>query len=210
MYSAVSERSLADGEAGISMANGPRYEHIILSSINVFSRTNYEKATTAMLAREAGVAEGTLYKYFSSKKELFLACCAYVEDMLLARYREIYRETKDRPVEYLRRVAQSYLEFVLENPNMRRFLAFILNNSFDDDFRGELERFVRLNVGATERMIELGIDRGEITGKIDPTGAAWLFVGGYFTLIMMAEVGATEALSPKYLDSLFQAVLRCD
>ena len=41
---------------------GPRYNEIILSSIEVFSRTNYEKATTAMLAKEAGVAEGTLYK----------------------------------------------------------------------------------------------------------------------------------------------------
>lgn len=191
------------------MGNGPKYEHIILSSIDVFARTNYEKATTAMLASEAGVAEGTLYKYFSSKKELFLACCAYVEDLLLARYRGIYREHGDEPVEYLKGVANSYLEFVLENPNMRKFLAFILNNSFDEEFQSELARFVKLNVDATERMIRLGIERGQIASEIDPYGAAWLFVGGYFTLILMAEVGAIEALSPKYLDSLFLAVMRC-
>jgi AcrR family transcriptional regulator len=191
------------------MANGPRYEQIILSSIEVFARTNYENATTAMLASEAGVAEGTLYKYFASKKELFLACCRYVEEQLVERYSEIYRETKDDPVQYLKRVARSYMDFVLENPSMRKFLAFILNNSFDDEFRGELERFVKLNVNATERMIKLGIEKGQITTEIDPRGAAWLFVGGYFTLIMMAEVGADEDLNPKYLDSLFQAVVRC-
>ena len=191
------------------MGNGPRYEQIVLSSINVFARTNYENATTAMLASEAGIAEGTLYKYFASKKELFLACCRYVEGQLLERYRTIYHETKDQPVEYLKRVAQSYLDFVLENPNMRKFLAFILNNSFDEEFRVELERFVKLNVNATESMLRLGIEKGEITTEIDPRGAAWLFVGGYFTLIMMAEVGADETLSPKYLDSLFQAVVRC-
>ncbi|MHB8894534.1 MAG: TetR/AcrR family transcriptional regulator [Candidatus Geothermincolia bacterium] len=190
------------------MANGPRYEHLILSSINVFARTNYEKATTALLAREAGMAEGTLYKYFPSKKELFLACCRFVEEQLLERYRQIYQATKDQPVQYLKQVARSYFDFVLENPNMRKFLAFILNNSFDEDFREELERFVKLNVAATERMIQLGIDKGEITNQIDPRGAAWLFVGGYFTLILMAEVGDADALSPKYLDSLFQAVLR--
>jgi AcrR family transcriptional regulator len=192
------------------MGRSTRYEQIIISSIDVFARTNYEKATTALLAGEAGIAEGTLYKYFASKKELFLECCRYVEDQLLARYRDIYKETKGRPVEYLKKVANSYLDFVLENPNMRRFLAFILNNSFDDDFRDELERFVRLNVDATERMIRLGIQNGEITTEIDPRGAAWVFVGGYFTLILMAEVGATDALTPKYLDSLFQAVLRGD
>ena len=190
------------------MGNGPRYEHLILSSIDVFARTNYEKATTALIAREAGMAEGTLYKYFPSKKELFLACCRFVEEKLLERYRQIYVETKDKPVEYLKRVARSYFDFVIENPNMRKFLAFILNNSFDADFRDELERFVRLNVDATERMIQLGKDKEEITSEIDPRGAAWLFVGGYFTLILMAEVGDSEALSPKYLDSLYQAVLR--
>ncbi|MFH1149438.1 MAG: TetR/AcrR family transcriptional regulator [Actinomycetota bacterium] len=192
------------------MGNGPRHEQIIISSIEVFSRTNYDKATTAMLAGEAGIAEGTLYKYFSSKKELFLACCRYVEDLLVDRYREIYREYGDQPVEYLKRVARSYLDFVLENPNMRKFLAFILNNSFDEDFRNELESFVRLNVTATERMIRLGIEKGEIASEIDPRGASWLFVGGYFTLILMAEIGATDALSPQYLDSLFQAVMRCN
>ncbi|MBU1671807.1 MAG: TetR/AcrR family transcriptional regulator [Actinobacteria bacterium] len=192
------------------MGNGPRHEQIIISSIEVFSRTNYDKATTALLAREAGIAEGTLYKYFSSKKELFLACCRYVEDLLVDRYREIYKQYGDQPVEYLKRVARSYLDFVLENPNMRKFLAFILNNSFDEDFRNELESFVRLNVDATERMIRLGIEKGEIASEIDPRGASWLFVGGYFTLILMAEIGATDALSPQYLDSLFLAVMRCN
>lgn len=190
------------------MGNGPRYEQIIISSIDVFARTNYDKATTAMIAKEAGIAEGTLYKYFSSKKELFLECFRYVEDLLLRRYRDIYHETGDDPVEYLKRVAQSYLEFVMENPQMRKFVAFILNNSFDEDFGSELVRFVKLNVDTTERMIKEGQKRGQITAEIDPRGAAWIFVGGYFTLILMAEVSGDEAFSPGYLDSLFKSVLR--
>jgi TetR/AcrR family fatty acid metabolism transcriptional regulator len=192
------------------MVNGPKYDQIIQASIEVFSRTNYETATTALLAKEAGIAEGTLYKYFPGKKELFLACCRHIEGMLIERYREIYRETKDKPVEFLKRVANSYLEFVKENPNRRKFLAFVLNNTFDDDFRAELERFLKLNVAATERMIKLGIQKGEIRDDIDPTVAAWLFVGGYFTLILVAEVGMSEILSPKYMDSLFKGFIKAE
>jgi TetR/AcrR family transcriptional regulator len=186
---------------------GPRYNEIILSSIEVFSRTNYEKATTAMLAKEAGVAEGTIYKYFPSKKELFLACCQYVEALLLKRYSDIYRETGNEPVEYLRRVAHNYLDFVKENPSMRRFLAFILNNAFDEDFKAELEGFVKLNVATTERMIEKAKAAGEISRKIDSRSAAWMFVGGYFTLIMMTEISADEALDHDYLENFFQSIL---
>ena len=189
---------------------GPRYNEIILSSIEVFSRTNYEKATTAMLAKEAGVAEGTIYKYFPSKKELFLACCHYVENLLLERYTDIYRETGNQPVEYLKRVAHSYLDFVKENPSMRRFLAFILNNAFDEDFRSELEGFVRLNIATTERMIEKAKAAGEISKKMDSRSAAWMFVGGYFTLIMMTEISAEEAVDHDYLENFLQSILSID
>ena len=185
----------------------PRYNEIILSSIEVFSRTNYEKATTVVLAKEAGVAEGTIYKYFPSKKELFLACCQYVEALLLYRYSEIYRETGNQPVEYLRRVAHNYLDFVKENPSMRRFLAFILNNAFDEDFRGELEGFIRLNVEATMNMIEKAKSQGVLSDKIDARSASWMFVGGYFTLIMMTEIGAEEALDHQYLENFLESIL---
>jgi AcrR family transcriptional regulator len=194
-------------DQGQKPAHGPRYNDIILASIEVFSRTNYEKATTAMLAREAGVAEGTLYKYFSSKKELFLACCQYTEALLLERYGAIYLEAGNQPVEYLKRVAHSYLDFVKENPSMRRFLAFILNNAFDDDFRAELEGFIRLNVEATVHMIEKAKAQGDLSKKIDARSAAWMFVGGYFTLIMMTEIGAEEALDHSYLENFLQSIL---
>lgn len=190
-----------------ALARGPRYEQIIVSSIEVFARTNYEKATTAMLAGEAGVAEGTLYKYFPSKKELFLDCCRYVEAILLARYRAIYCEIPDRPLEYLKRIASSYQEFVNDNPSMRKFLAFVLNNTFDEDFRSELEGFMVLNVDATELMIRRAIEKGELKKKIDPRSAAWLFVGGYFTLILMAEIGAEEAREAGFAEGLLSAVL---
>lgn len=182
------------------MAGGPRYEEIILSSIGVFARTNYDNATTAVLAKEAGIAEGTLYRYFPSKKELFLECGRYIERLLLERYGDIYRDTGGRPLEYLRRVAGSYLDFVRENPGMRKFLSFMLNNSYDEDFRRELEAFIDMNIRATERMIDRAKEEGEVGKELNSRVAAWMFVGGYFTLILMTEVGAEEAQDPRFLE----------
>jgi TetR/AcrR family transcriptional regulator len=182
------------------MAKGNRYNEIILSSIDAFSRTNYEKATTALLAKEAGIAEGTLYKYFPSKKELFLACCRYIEDLLIARYDAIYHECRGEPLEYLKRVSRSYLAFVHENPSMRKFLAFVLNNTFDEDFRRELEDFISLNIRATEHMLRRGQELGEIREDLDPRVVAWFYVGAYFTLILMTEMGVDEIGEPDFVD----------
>ncbi len=182
------------------MGKGDRYNEIILASIDAFSRTNYEKATTALLAKEAGIAEGTLYKYFPSKKGLFLECCRYIEGLLIARYDAIYKEHKDEPLEYLKRVSKSYLSFVRENPTMRKFLAFVLNNTFDEDFRRELEDFINLNIRATEHMLRRGQALGEVRQDLDPRIVAWFYVGGYFTLILMTEMEADEVEDPDFMD----------
>ncbi|RJP31938.1 MAG: TetR/AcrR family transcriptional regulator [Actinobacteria bacterium] len=195
------------------MAKVDRQNEIILASIDAFSRTNYEKATTAMLAREAGVAEGTLYKYFPSKKELFLACCRYIEELLITRYDAIYKEYRGQPLESLKHVAASYLDFVRENPSMRKFLAFVLNNSFDEDFRRELEGFINLNIRATERMLRQAQEKGEVREDLDPRTVAWFYVGGYFTLILMTEMEAEEVEDPafvaKYMNMLYGVQAGC-
>lgn len=43
-------------------------------ALEVFSSRSYRGATTAEIAREAGVTEPILYRHFGSKRELFLAC----------------------------------------------------------------------------------------------------------------------------------------
>ena len=40
----------------------------------VFSTGSYSGATTAEIAREAGVSEPILYRHFASKRELYFAC----------------------------------------------------------------------------------------------------------------------------------------
>jgi len=184
-----------------------RYKEIILASIDVFARTNYEKATTALIAQEAGVAEGTLYKYFPSKKELFLECSRYINRQMIAGYESIYKEYRDQPLETLKKVAQSYLDFVKENPSMRKFLAFVLNNTFDDDFLAELKHFVDLNRTATERMIRRGKEKGELRPNIDAHIGAWFFVGGYLTLIMMAETGDEAINDPDFIERFVASIM---
>lgn len=45
-------------------------ETILKAAIKIFSEKGYSAATTSEIAQEAGVAEGTIFRYFSKKKEL--------------------------------------------------------------------------------------------------------------------------------------------
>ena len=44
------------------------------TACRVFFETSYRGATTAEIAREAGITEPILYRHFGSKRDLYLAC----------------------------------------------------------------------------------------------------------------------------------------
>lgn len=50
-----------------------RRQQILDAAFDVFSEKGFAMATTAEIARTAGVAEGTIYNYFPSKRELLIA-----------------------------------------------------------------------------------------------------------------------------------------
>ena len=52
---------------------GQRRQQILDAARDVFTREGYSDATTAEIARTAGIAEGTIYNYFSSKRDLLTA-----------------------------------------------------------------------------------------------------------------------------------------
>src|SRR5205809_6246530 len=51
-----------------------RRQAVLDTACHVFSRSSYRGATTAEIAREAGISEPILYRHFGSKRDLYLAC----------------------------------------------------------------------------------------------------------------------------------------
>lgn len=61
-----------------------RRQEILTCAIQYFARQGYHAADMEHIATTLGCAKGTLYRYFSSKKELFEAAVDYVMTQLLA------------------------------------------------------------------------------------------------------------------------------
>jgi AcrR family transcriptional regulator len=181
-------------------------ERIIKTSIEVFARKNYNATRTRELAEAAGISEGALYKHFSSKKEIFLECARSIQGILLNRYRALYEECKDDPYEYLKRVALDYYGFAHEYPDEAKFLAFILANTFDPDIRAFLVDFIDAGLKWATRMIERSMESGAVKKDIDPASVAWLYVGGYYTIILAEEMGQVDPANPTPVLNCIKAI----
>jgi AcrR family transcriptional regulator len=60
-------------EDRIKQITKQRQEQILGASLRIFSRRGFDGATVPDIAREAGIAVGTIYNYYPSKRDLFVA-----------------------------------------------------------------------------------------------------------------------------------------
>jgi AcrR family transcriptional regulator len=58
-----------------------RRAQIVQAAVTLFAAQGYARTTTADIAREAGISEGTIYRYFASKQELLFS---FIESTALA------------------------------------------------------------------------------------------------------------------------------
>jgi AcrR family transcriptional regulator len=109
----------ADSPAKRSSAD--RREQILAAATRLFAELGYADTDTQLLADKLKVGKGTLYRYFPSKRELFLAAadrgmrrlCEYI-DAAIAQIED--------PPERIAQVVRSYLTFFAEHPELCELL----------------------------------------------------------------------------------------
>jgi AcrR family transcriptional regulator len=80
-----------------------RREQLLDAAAELFAKEGYARATTAQLAKAAGVTEPIIYRHFASKRDLFVALIERTADQTLQQWGELLRSASD-PAERLRRL----------------------------------------------------------------------------------------------------------
>lgn len=52
---------------------GPKYNQIIEAAVTVIAKHGYHQAQVSKIAKEAGVADGTIYLYFKNKEDILIS-----------------------------------------------------------------------------------------------------------------------------------------
>ena len=97
-----------------------RRETILAAAAQVFAAHGVDGATVEMVARQAEVAVGTIYLYFSSRDDSFVSLMAERIGGLRARYLEIHARGL-KPLDELRAIGHAYFDYLRESRGL--FLA---------------------------------------------------------------------------------------
>jgi AcrR family transcriptional regulator len=163
-----------------------RRRAIVEAAIRVFSEGSYSGATTALIAREAGVSEPILYRHFASKRDLYVACLDEAWSRIRTR---IEAEIEQRgAAEGWRVIGPATLrEMKVVVPSL--WMQAITEAGED----AEIRRHVRAHMCEVHDFFAETIRRVQAVGGIhpdrDPDAEAWVFVAGSLLVSMADRLG---------------------
>ena len=93
--------------------------NILSSAIELFSEKGYEATATSEIAKKAQVAEGTIFRYYKTKKELLFAIPKALSkvslfEIFLEDFNEILNDDHDNFEDFLRKIIMNRKKFVSE------------------------------------------------------------------------------------------------
>lgn len=89
--------------------------------VRLFAEHGYATADTQFLADQLQIGKGTLYRYFPTKEELFLAAVDYAMDRLHAQV-VAYTDQATDALDRVRQGVRGYLSFFAEHPEFVELL----------------------------------------------------------------------------------------
>jgi AcrR family transcriptional regulator len=179
---------------------------ILEAAREVFFRDGFMEANLDDVARGAGVAKGTLYRYFDSKAELYVAVLAHNGDIFERKMRESAAVQSVPPPELIRAVARFYLDHWLSNQDYFQIFWAIENQSVIGELpEGVIDEVTRLweqCVDIVAGIVRRGVDEGHFR-ECDPWEVAdilWTLANG---LIQTERSPARRRLRKRGLDATF-------
>lgn len=146
-------------------------DRLLEAARELFTSQGYHATTTPVLARRAGVAEGTIYRHFPSKKALLNAAFQDVQQWgseAIRRANDGGGTTGDR----LARLGRSWLAEAESDPaRMRLLLSWRHHGELDEASRHSIVTFR----GGIERMVAVGKQEGTVrAGVVELWAVVWL------------------------------------
>ena len=174
-----------------------RRREILEAAERAFARAGYAGATTAGIARDVGLTQPALYRYFPSKRALFIEALALRQSDLEARVRDALT-TPGSALEKLERIARASTDLIFDHPEMAmlRVQATAVGAQDDEVGRGVRETISRMLEGH-RALLENAAREGRLDGRVDPETAAAVIAGLayllYATLAVDHPIATREA-----------------
>jgi len=141
-------------------------QRILDAARDVFFRDGFMSANLDEVAEKAGVAKGTLYRYFESKADLYVAVLADNGEAFTDRMREAASGEGQSALEQLRSMSRFYLDYWVRHPEYFQIFWAIDNQAVIGDLPAavtdEVSRLWERSLRILDDVLQRAVTEGDL------------------------------------------------
>jgi TetR/AcrR family fatty acid metabolism transcriptional regulator len=175
MLSGGSGKTVRDRQGKPRGRSADKRQRIINAAVKVFAENGFFNAKVSEIAREAGVANGTIYLYFQNKDDILISLFEQEMKLIIGRVKAEIEQEPD-PLRKIEKFALMHLSLIEEHKELAEVLQVELRQSskFMKEYRNsKFAEYVNLISG----IIRLGQEMGVVRPDVMPGIAKRAFFG---------------------------------
>lgn len=175
-----------------------KYDTILTAAVRVFAEEGYFRSTVSQIAREAGVADGTIYLYFQNKEDIL---ATFVRLHSLEFFEAFHARVKEcrSAVEKLRLLVS--LHFAMAQKDRHKALVYqvemrrssrLMRKEIKDSLKAYHDEVGQIveegqQEGSFRHDVQLGLVKRMIFASVDEVVTTWVLAGGKYELQALAD-----------------------
>lgn len=183
------------------MRDPDKPQHIVDAAIRVFARKGYWSSRVSDIAREAGIAAGTIYLYFDTKEDILITLFRErMAEFVSTMWSAIAAETD--PVAKVRRLVRLHFEMLERHPELAEVVQVELRHG-QKFFRGPATQEIAAYFALIAQVLEEGVAAGSfrrdlpvkiatkmLFGAMDQMATSWVLGKRGYRLVDTASAVA--------------------
>jgi len=177
--------------------NKPKYKQIIDAAVVVIAQHGYHQAQVSKIAKQAGVADGTIYLYFKNKEDILISLFEEKMQLFIENISD-FIEGDYSPSEKLLKMIENHFKILSSDHNLAVVTQLELRQT-NKDLRLKINSVLKEYLTLVDKIIREGMETGEfdpeldvrlvrqmIFGTVDETVTTWVMNEGKYNLVSLA------------------------
>jgi TetR/AcrR family fatty acid metabolism transcriptional regulator len=177
--------------------NKPKYKQIIDAAVIIIAENGYHQAQVSKIAKQAGVADGTIYLYFKNKEDILISLFEEKMGIFINKIKEVIAG-KQTAAEKLLVMVENHFRILSEDHQLAVVTQLELRQS-NKELRLQINDVLKGYLHLVDEILLYGIETGEfpkhldvrlarqmVFGTIDETVTSWVMNEEKYDLVALA------------------------
>ncbi len=182
----------------VRLGKKDKYHRILDAAVKVFAKQGFFQSTISQIAKQAGVADGTIYLYFKNKDDILFQFFSFKTKQVFEGFREEV-DKADNAIDKLRNLIRRHLYEFQRDRNM----AIVYQTETHQNNRlaeAQIKEMSKMYLDIVLEIVEFGQEEGSmrrdlymglvkrvIIGSVDEVINTWIHSGGKYDLVSMVD-----------------------